>query len=891
MDYIEIKGKQIHTVELNPSGEETVIMLHGLFTNLSLYYMTIGPELAKKKRVILYDLRGHGMSEWNEEGFSIAALSEELIKIMDFYHVNSAELIGYSYGAATALYAAITYPTRVKSLTLIDAPLFNEDFFKNLTLNSKEMLQTYKKSTKIPINNKSTERAEKKIDKILQQGHLEEAISTSQQLLTEEKISAIKKPVLLLYGTRSSFAQTGKRLKELIPHSQLNFVAGDHNFPVKKGKWLIQKITNFLSKQDKPAFLKLNNIQKSYYLNKEEFPVLKGVNLQIGHGEFVSILGESGGGKSTLMNIIGGLDNKYSGEVIISGQNIKESSEKELDAYRRNTIGFIFQSFNLINYLNVLDNVLISLKMTNLTKEEQIKQATDLLKQVGLEAHMEKHPNQLSGGQKQRVAIARALAHDPTIIIADEPTGALDAQNTKEVLEILKKIAKSGKLVIVVTHSKDVANYGTYIVRLADGEVEEEERLRKPYPIKKPKKTISKPLSFPNLIKMAWNHIMYNIKRNLLITLGGAIGIFSVILMLALGSGGNGYINQQIGELVNPNSFQVMKKAENTQQPKPSEKIANQDLNELKKVAHVKNVQKGMFVSGATFNYEKNKTQTPTFQTLTDSVKQNDIKIGKSPRKNEILLEKGKAKELDKNYKKLIGKKVKLSLQALDSDNVPQIISTELTISGISDEQGSSAISYATLESMYKANNLTLTPNFINISVDKTTNVKTVQNKIKDIKEGKNAKYSITGVGAILDTVTLYINLAVYVLAAIAGISLLVSAIMVIVVLYISVSERTKEIGILRALGARRKDIRYLFVSEAFFLGLFSSILGVIGAVVTQALVNPISYEHITYNIIQISLGHAIFGVVINIIINLLAALAPSRKAAKLDPIEALTVE
>ncbi|EUJ25540.1 ATP-binding cassette domain-containing protein [Listeria cornellensis] len=641
----------------------------------------------------------------------------------------------------------------------------------------------------------------------------------------------------------------------------------------------------------RPFFLKLQNIQKSYYLNKEEFPVLQGIDLEIGRGEFISILGESGGGKSTLMNIIGGLDNKYSGEVVVNGRNIKESTEKELDLYRRNTIGFIFQSFNLINYLNVLDNVLIALKMTNLTKEEQLKRATDLLKQVGLEQHMGKHPNQLSGGQKQRVAIARALAHDPSIIIADEPTGALDAQNTKEVLEILGNIAKSGKLVVVVTHSQSVADYGTYIVRLADGKVEEEQRLRETYAIEKQKTAISKPLSFSSLIKMAWSHMMYGIKRNLLIILGGGIGIFSVLLMLALGAGGNGYINKQVGDLVNPNSFQVVKEREDSQKVKHSETINNQDIKRLGKLEHVENVQKGVFTGGATLNFAEKKAQTTIFQTLTDSIKQNDIKIGRAPVKNEILLEKGVAKELSKNYKDLLGKKVKLSLQVLDSADVPKIISAELTVAGISNEQGSSSVSYDTLEAMHKKNNVTLTPNFINITVDETTNVKAVQNKIKALKTDSKISFSVTGVGAILDTVTLYINLAVYVLTAIAGISLLVSAIMVIVVLYISVSERTKEIGILRALGARRKDIRYLFVSEALFLGIFSSILGVIGALVVQTLINPIAYEHISYNIVQLSLGQILFGIGINLLINLLAALAPSRKAARLDPIEAVTME
>ncbi|MGL5688093.1 MAG: ABC transporter ATP-binding protein, partial [Weissella cibaria] len=198
------------------------------------------------------------------------------------------------------------------------------------------------------------------------------------------------------------------------------------------------------------AFLELQDIRKSYFLGKEEFPVLKGIDLDFELGEFVSILGESGGGKSTLMNIIGGLDREFEGQVTIDGQVLDHKKEKQLDAYRRGTIGYIYQAYNLISHLTVLENVLVSLEMTTLSQKEKVARATELLTKVGLQEQIKKHPNQLSGGQKQRVAIARALASDPKVIIADEPTGALDGKNTAEVLEILEDIAKDGKLVIAV---------------------------------------------------------------------------------------------------------------------------------------------------------------------------------------------------------------------------------------------------------------------------------------------------------------------------------------------------------------------------------------------------------------------------------------------------------
>ncbi|MDU2151847.1 MAG: ABC transporter ATP-binding protein, partial [Weissella confusa] len=164
------------------------------------------------------------------------------------------------------------------------------------------------------------------------------------------------------------------------------------------------------------AFLELKDIRKSYYLGKEEFPVLKGIDLDFELGEFVSILGESGGGKSTLMNIIGGLDREFEGKVTIDGQVLDHKKEKQLDAYRRGTIGYIYQAYNLISHLTVLENVLVSLEMTTLSQKDKTARATELLEKVGLKDQIKKHPNQLSGGQKQRVAIARALASDPKII-------------------------------------------------------------------------------------------------------------------------------------------------------------------------------------------------------------------------------------------------------------------------------------------------------------------------------------------------------------------------------------------------------------------------------------------------------------------------------------------
>lgn len=220
------------------------------------------------------------------------------------------------------------------------------------------------------------------------------------------------------------------------------------------------------------TFLEVKALNKYYPIgDKQKFHALKDIQLSFDKGELISIIGESGSGKSTLMNVLGGLDSDFSGEILVDGENIGDYKEKEMVQFHKDRIGFVFQSFNLISHLSVLDNVMLAMTLSNVDKKTRVTRATETLTQLGLENHLHKKPNQLSGGQKQRVAIARALVNDPDIIIADEPTGALDSETSEQVLAIIKDIAASGKLVILVTHSEKVAAQSSRVITIADGKI------------------------------------------------------------------------------------------------------------------------------------------------------------------------------------------------------------------------------------------------------------------------------------------------------------------------------------------------------------------------------------------------------------------------------------
>jgi len=292
--------------------------------------------------------------------------------------------------------------------------------------------------------------------------------------------------------------------------------------------------------------LQLQHISKVYHTGDQEFHALKDISIRFRENEFVSILGQSGSGKTTLLNIIGGLDQYTSGDLLIQGKSTKQFKDRDWDSYRNHTIGFVFQSYNLIGHQTALSNVEIAMTLSGISKAERKKRAIEVLERVGLKDHLYKKPSQMSGGQMQRIAIARALVNDPKVVLADEPTGALDSETSVQIMDLLKDIAKE-RLVIMVTHNPELAQkYSTRIVKVLDGNI-----LSDSNPCEPTKETkqvniqfTKTKMSFITALVLSFNNLLTKKGRTLLTAFAGSIGIIGIALILALSNGVSDYVKK-----------------------------------------------------------------------------------------------------------------------------------------------------------------------------------------------------------------------------------------------------------------------------------------------------------------------------------------------------------
>lgn len=775
--------------------------------------------------------------------------------------------------------------------------------------------------------------------------------------------------------------------------------------------------------------LELKKIKKSYKTGNFVQQALNDVSLQFRKNEFVSILGPSGSGKTTLLNIIGGLDHYDTGDLIINNRSTKNYKENDWNAYRNNCIGFIFQNYNLISHISILENVEMGMTLSGVSSKEKRKRAKDVLKRVGLSEHAHKKPNQLSGGQMQRVAIARALANNPDIILADEPTGALDTKTSEQIMELIKEISKD-KLVIMVTHNRELAEkYSTRIVELKDGKlltdsnpVEKEEKNQKEFMIKKTA------MSFWTALKLSFNNIKTKKGRTALTAFASSIGIIGIALILSLSNGFQTKIDEYeedtLSQMPITISTQAMNMNEETMQEimeshgkhkeYSNKKVVYPRENELETMLHINKIDEEYvnyiesidknklnaigYEYGTTLNVVTQKSDgtyalVPTatnYSMSTTSMtgvmgwsvypesmskqssleKDYDVLAGKiNDDEPGVVIAVNSRNELDKatleqlgfdvskklsfddilnkefkvipndiyykeinkyfvpdqNYQKMYenGDSITIQIQAIIREKEEK---KELTQSGIYynsalvdkviEENKDSEIvnrqkevdynvltgqafdkttSTVTKDNILGVLGAEVTPSIIYLypkgfdTKDYITNYLDDYNKDKkDIDQVLYTDYAamISSLsGSIMDAVT-------YVLIAFSSISLVVSCIMIAIITYISVLERTKEIGILRALGARKKDIKRVFNAETFLVGIFSGLLGIVIAEILTFPTNRI-IENLSElpNVAQLNPIHAIILVIVSVTLTVIGGLIPASIASKKDPVEALRTE
>lgn len=779
--------------------------------------------------------------------------------------------------------------------------------------------------------------------------------------------------------------------------------------------------------------LQLKDITKTYGEKENAVVALKGISLSFRQSEFVSVLGQSGCGKTTLLNIIGGLDRYSGGDLVINGKSTKNYSDREWDTYRNHSIGFVFQSYNLIPHQTVLENVELTMTLGGVSRSERRKRAKDALIAVGLEEKMNKHPNELSGGQMQRVSIARALVGDPDIILADEPTGALDSETSVTVMDLLKEISKT-RLVIMVTHNPDLAGkYSDRIIRMLDGVVEDDSRplspeeeeaeialLSQPTPDKEELKYKKKhsSMSLLTAMRLSAKNMLSKKKRMIITSFAASIGLIGMAIILSISNGMQNYIDKTMLDSAQYNYISVSARHIDINGFLSQEKI---DLEEFPEnttgVYPYKRSERGVknqVLTDEYVSYVQEKTEglvidiAYTYGVSLHILTQKNGEYTLVPDSNwsECLSNEGYMSDRYDVLAKAEGvQKSGIPLQkdqvALVVDSYNRLSTNVLDSLGIPYDENLSEIKYSDLlgkeyrvvfnDAWYRQNDETgwfdeaatanyadayasdngLTVRIVSIlRVNKDANVSWLSSGIaysptltqevltrnKDSAVGKaqaaNEEINVTtgrqflgssqenvlrslGCIATPSSLSIYptnsdnrelikkyldewnenqtdenrieyndmselvmsllnsiVKIITYVLMAFSITSLVISSIMIAIIIYASVIERTKEIGVLRSIGARKRDISHVFESEAVLLGLISGIVAIIFTLIINAIINAILNKLVGVSTIAVLAVGTAFGIIgLSVFLLLLASLIPARIAAKKEPAVALRTE
>lgn len=761
--------------------------------------------------------------------------------------------------------------------------------------------------------------------------------------------------------------------------------------------------------------LEIKNLTKKYEIGSFKQTALNNLSLTFKDNEFVAILGPSGSGKTTLLNMVGGLDRYDSGDILIDGKSTKDFSNHAWDAYRNHAVGFVFQNYNLITHTSVLFNVEVGMTLSGVSASERRKRALEVLEKVGLKDHVHKKPNQLSGGQMQRVAIARALVNDPKIILADEPTGAIDSETSAQIMNLIKEISKD-KLVILVTHDEEVAKtYASRIVSLRDGEILDDSRPVDPGEEGGKKLSFKKTaMAFNQALRLSFNNLKTKKFRTLITAFAGSIGIIGVALVLSLANGLNNEIDNleqttlaEFPVQIDPVPFNidsarggpyasedtdsdwVERPDEDRIYPYEETPPEGQHINTLNEdyLNHVYELDESLYneisverrvnmnllkqtdgevinVNTGQINFSETVSKDAFFEDNYDLLRGSQpsgageimLVVDEYNRLNVNLLNAlGLSDDGEYTFDDFMDMEFKIAfpdeyyVYNSDSDRYQSIGDLEgffeseggleLEVSGIARVKEDSVSNFLSpgfkyhpdLTELYMNNaedsdiaqaqeesdtsvitGLPMTEDaktqFLQrIGADKTPSsiqIYPVSFEAKDEVTAHLDEYNedksdddeviYTDIASIVTDLTGDIIDGIsYVLIAFSAISLVVSSIMIGIITYISVLERTKEIGILRSLGARKKDISRVFNAETILIGLAA---GSIGVFIAYLLTFPLNWIITSLvddigNIAQLPLYSVFLLVFVSVFLTFIAGLIPSRIAANKDPVEALRVD
>lgn len=641
--------------------------------------------------------------------------------------------------------------------------------------------------------------------------------------------------------------------------------------------------------------IEIKNLNKFFGEGENRVHILKNIHLEIEQGDFIAIIGASGSGKSTLMNIIGCLDTASSGSYQIAGKETAKLSADQLSELRQQRFGFIFQRYNLLSTLSAQENVALPAVYTGMAKLQRLQRAAQLLEKLGLGNKIDNKPNQLSGGQQQRVSIARALMNGGDIILADEPTGALDSKSGETVMQILQQLHQEGHTIILVTHNKHIAQFANRIIEIKDGEIIQDQRQSLQITARKMTQTTTNRGwqfyrdQFFEALNMSINAIIAHKLRSLLTMLGIIIGITSVVCVVALGNGSQQKVLQNINSL-GTNTMDIYngtgfgdRRAESMQN------LTVNDSEALMRQPYIESVTPNSSVSG-TLTYRNNAFTAQVrgvseqyfnvkgIQTITgylfnaEQVKQNQsVAVIDQNTQKRIFQDRNPLGQII-----MINKKPLKVIGIVDIDNVM----------GVNRESLNIWIPYTTAMNKISGEKKISS---ITVKVNQGISTAAAEKNVTALLLSRHGKkdFFILNTDSIKQTIESTTNTMKLLISSIALISLIVGGIGVMNIMLVSVTERTKEIGVRMAIGAKQQNILQQFLIEAVLVCLVGGIIGIILSGLIGFLFNRFMSEFTmlfsTFSIVVAVLCSTLIGIIFGYV--------PAKNAAKLNPITALSQE